>query len=1018
MVPKAGCANFGAIHLRGPAGTLNKVSADKCQEECDEISGCVGFSIGREGTDLGGLCYLYKGACVPDANTAFNSYIRVDGPAPDYTLRGNGKKVWSGTLHDSLLGDRPHTILLKVRFPPEDQQKKLSVLKCTGYRVVVPDYGHCKASSVLHNNKLGSGYGSGGLSSRRAWTPRSNKRGEWWQMDVRSVEPIVGIRTQGKYGGRNNQRVTSYTILTSLDGKIWHKVQKGNQFPANTDRSDVAVTVKFVKPIRARYVRIVVETWSGAIAMRAAVLVGTGATGKPQTILRLGGESEGAETWTWIPHGSTDGSTDVTFGTYAGGLFYVKLQASVTEMNKHRMDRVHNELYHKLHGIVESELSLQMFKADSRTVVLKALLHAPHRDIKNIARRFVSDWQGGRVRSLAHARTISVGLEPLYRESKDGEVTAHKIVKQTGTEQYISAVWNGKSYAVYPNKAQREAVQENVHMDFKIPANAKVMFGGATEGADAFSGIVYEARVFKRALSSSEIQASVLKAIKEEKQRESLARAAIFDVLDMLHVHPNKYRSKSVIEAAEMLESKRRDWNTLKLPKGSLFDSLLHVTDKIAAGNDDAINEVAEIAEVEGVVNKQPLGLNNGGKPLGGGFQPPVLLQQGQACQLSGDMVPTGPIVTFLPEHCRPMNRLVFHTIGTFRDGTKPVRVDMYPDGKLKIITKDTSLQSLSLEGILISTKHTQHLGLSNGWEHISGYQTAGVVCDAGFCTLQGSVNSDKWKHIITRLPKMCNGQRCRPARTLNLATMVDGQQVAIQVKSSGLVRWVSGGPKKGLLSLSGINFVAHEGTELPTVNGWKSITGHVAAIAKNGKQCFLTGMVSNGPSNSVVMKLPAACKPSKRLSYSVKNGPHMVGIDVLKDGTVRPVTQKIGGKQYSISLDGIIIPTKSSIILPRPHRSKILESKKIKKSLQDMEAGDYPITINGKTLELYMKDGWVRVMHKVNGKFAVNAGKEFINLLFQEDENTLMQYKINGRTYAVYTHHLTRRFRSLRNYH
>lgn len=37
-------------------------------------------------------------------------------------------------------------------------------------------------------------------------------KGEWWQIDVVKPKAIVGVKTQGRKGGSNNQRVTSYKV--------------------------------------------------------------------------------------------------------------------------------------------------------------------------------------------------------------------------------------------------------------------------------------------------------------------------------------------------------------------------------------------------------------------------------------------------------------------------------------------------------------------------------------------------------------------------------------------------------------------------------------------------------------------------------------------------------------------------------------------------------------------------------------------------------------------------------------
>jgi len=98
-------------------------------------------------------------------------------------------------------------------------------------------------------------------------------------MDAGSAKPIVGLRTQGRKGGSNNQRVTSYKVKTSLDGRSWTYVDGGKVFAANKARSDTTVANKFSAPVTARYVRIIVESWKRHASMRAALDVGKHCSG-------------------------------------------------------------------------------------------------------------------------------------------------------------------------------------------------------------------------------------------------------------------------------------------------------------------------------------------------------------------------------------------------------------------------------------------------------------------------------------------------------------------------------------------------------------------------------------------------------------------------------------------------------------------------------------------------------------------------------------------------------------------
>merc|ERR1712185_872365 len=150
-----------------------------------------------------------------------------------------------------------------------DEGQGCSGLACT--KVVNPAYSACKASSIWGGDPIGRSHGTGRLDSSQAWSARHNRKGEWWQMDAGDVKPIVGVRTQGRHGGTDNQRVTAYKVMVSSDGKSWSSVDGGKVFKANVANSHTTVNNKFAKPVMARYVRLVVEAWTHHISMRAAL---------------------------------------------------------------------------------------------------------------------------------------------------------------------------------------------------------------------------------------------------------------------------------------------------------------------------------------------------------------------------------------------------------------------------------------------------------------------------------------------------------------------------------------------------------------------------------------------------------------------------------------------------------------------------------------------------------------------------------------------------------------------------
>merc|ERR1711871_779005 len=142
--------------------------------------------------------------------------------------------------------------------------------QCSTY-AKISAYSACHASSVYAGDAIGVNHGTGRLNSDQAWSAAVDSAGQWWQMDLGAVLSVGGVVTQGRNG--RDQYVTSYKVYTSETGTDHEPVDGGKIFAANSAANNFKVFNKFAKPVNARYVRIVVETWSNHISMRAAVLL-------------------------------------------------------------------------------------------------------------------------------------------------------------------------------------------------------------------------------------------------------------------------------------------------------------------------------------------------------------------------------------------------------------------------------------------------------------------------------------------------------------------------------------------------------------------------------------------------------------------------------------------------------------------------------------------------------------------------------------------------------------------------
>jgi hypothetical protein len=139
------------------------------------------------------------------------------------------------------------------------------------YQVTInPPYINIAYSSVYSGQMAGIGHGQGRLNSPQAWSAAKSVVGESMTINTGEVQSIAGIVTQGRRDA--NQWVTSFTVEVSVDGRNFKPVECDRTFDANSDKNS-KVKVLFSIPLRAQYVRIIPQTWSGWLSMRAAALV-------------------------------------------------------------------------------------------------------------------------------------------------------------------------------------------------------------------------------------------------------------------------------------------------------------------------------------------------------------------------------------------------------------------------------------------------------------------------------------------------------------------------------------------------------------------------------------------------------------------------------------------------------------------------------------------------------------------------------------------------------------------------
>ncbi|KAG7282039.1 hypothetical protein CRUP_020144 [Coryphaenoides rupestris] len=112
--------------------------------------------------------------------------------------------------------------------------------------------------------------------SANAWRPQNNNPHEWLQLDLRKVQRITGLVTQGARSLMSPMMVTEFAVSVSDNGHSWstvleeesneEKIFSGNSGP---DKESLAL---FEPPLFARYLRVHPRGWVNNIALRLEVL--------------------------------------------------------------------------------------------------------------------------------------------------------------------------------------------------------------------------------------------------------------------------------------------------------------------------------------------------------------------------------------------------------------------------------------------------------------------------------------------------------------------------------------------------------------------------------------------------------------------------------------------------------------------------------------------------------------------------------------------------------------------------
>lgn len=132
-------------------------------------------------------------------------------------------------------------------------------------------------SSVWNDSPIGTGYARSMLDSVRCWianeAEETDESSPWMQIDIGATETVAGVVVRGRAG--SSQRVTRFTVQYSTDADDADGWTDAGNFTCDNCNSPISYSESlFPELVTARYIKILVQEWTGHVAMRAGVLTG------------------------------------------------------------------------------------------------------------------------------------------------------------------------------------------------------------------------------------------------------------------------------------------------------------------------------------------------------------------------------------------------------------------------------------------------------------------------------------------------------------------------------------------------------------------------------------------------------------------------------------------------------------------------------------------------------------------------------------------------------------------------
>lgn len=308
-----------------------------------------------------------------------------------------------------------------------------------------------------------------------------------------------------------------------------------------------------------------------------------------------------------------------------------------------------------------------------------------------------------------------------------------------------------------------------------------------------------------------------------------------------------------------------------------------------------------------------PLELANGWKWIGAPYEEPVFRVDGALCVVSGVIQNEAfnPVVGVLPAECRPAERLVF----TSMLNDEHVRIDVSNQGVLQIVySKISSKGWMTLSGISFMTSNSKDVAVNfeNGWKPFGEeYGTPKLAEQNGLCLMSGLLRApgDSWPQPV-RVPDSCKPYNGRAVFSVNN----NEWNTRWDILPSGQVTFSGGYASYRWTSLDGIIWTGKgaEGEDIELLNGFVNYANGFrnAKFVRVGRVCSLSGLVeaggrraSPGQPYHVVGRLPASCRPKKRVVLAVPhNDKYRLRVDVQPDGMIiLPGQFRPGGSWFSL---------------------------------------------------------------------------------------------------------------------